>query len=82
MTTVMAFLKCLPRHDVQRADAQLDQVHHRRAGLQAIFLFAGDTAAWAELFGRLIPIASIALAIVFAVVHPAARTRSRNVASC
>jgi hypothetical protein len=54
-------LEGLAGHDVARADAALDQVQHGGAGPFGSRGFSSETAAWAELLGRLMPSASMAL---------------------
>ena len=64
-------LERLARQDVARPDAALDQVDHGRAGpLGSRRACARETASCAELFGRLMPSASMAEAIVLAVYMP------------
>jgi hypothetical protein len=49
---------------------RLEHVHDGGAGAAAVVHFAGEMASWAELLGRLMPSASMALAMVLAVYMP------------
>ena len=64
-------LERLAGHDLPRPDAALDQLDDGRPGAGAVLAFVIEIASCAELLGRLIPSASIADAMVFAVYMPA-----------
>jgi hypothetical protein len=55
---------------MSRGDAASDQVDDGGAGASAIARLSSEMAAWAELLGRLMPRASMALAMVLAVYMP------------
>jgi hypothetical protein len=70
ITTVMAFSNALRVMMSSGFNPSRSKFTTAAPAFRLSFIFAGDTAACAELFGRLMPIASIALAIVFAVYIP------------